>query len=406
MTKEGISFIHGGAGGRSPLSTGDALLNVSSSILRDKYNTQNTNKGCGFCPICQRICQDRRWENGATPVLDRQFAQLRQIEPVAGNTEKSVDALQCKSYTGSIDGGFGDTLGRTYLYFHNEWDRLIAEKNAWQAMCEDCYLILRNSNPDLINNNNRGIIAQCQTRFSPKRRKETHQRMDMFSKKVGEMQIKKGLQITLTTDPKKYDSLAGVGDAWYFQLSKFIDWMNIRLRRAGNKGTSVYLTAKEITESGLLHVHIGIYAKGLTGKILMRSYNRHTRKHEYIREYLFPKEDIKKEWAKLGVGEITWINAAPVNEVVDYVTKHVSKSWGGKSNDMLEAFLHSTNLRQWTSSRGAIPKPAPSVEKWERIEFAFSPAGAALYRQDMIDANVKIIKDDLSELKAFRLEAS
>jgi hypothetical protein len=88
----------------------------------------------------------------------------------------------------------------------------------------------------------------------------------------------------------------------------------------------------------------------------MRKYNRHTKKYECVREYLFPKEDIKKEWSMVGVGEITWVNSAPINEVVDYVTKHVAKSWGGKSNDMLEAFLHSTNLRQWGLWSGRTAK--------------------------------------------------
>lgn len=326
-------------------------------------------------------CGNRKPE--ATPFLDRQFAQLRQIE---------------------AHSGFGDTVDRTYRYFEDEWEKAINDKEIWQANTEGYYLLMKNR--DLTKSDSKGIITQCQTRFSIKRKKETRMRMESFSKNIGKLNIKKGLQITLTTDPKKFDSLEAVGDAWYFQLEKFLDWMNLRLRRAGKKEISCYLTAKEITQSGLCHTHIGIYAKGIAGKILMRKYNRHTKKHEYVKEYLFPKEDVKKEWEKLGVGEITWINSAPVNDVVDYITKHVSKSWGGKSNDMLEAFLHKTGLRQWTSSRGALPKPAPAVESWEKFAFAFNPCDASVYRQELISSGAKLIKDELSLRKEYRINES
>lgn len=333
-----------------------------------------------------KIFNDSKTENNvkseSSSFLDRQFAQLRQIERHSG---------------------FGDSIDKTYRYFEDEWEKAIEEKEIWQANMEGCYLLMKNR--DVSNNNSKGIITQCQTRFSIKRRKETHMRMEGFSKNIGNRQIKKGLQITLTTDPKKFGSLDEVGDAWYNQLGTFLDWMNKRLRRAGKKECSCYLTAKEITQSGLCHTHIGIYAKGIAGKILMRKYNRHTKTHEYVKEYLFPKDDVKKEWSKLGVGEITWINSAPVNDVVDYVTKHVSKSWGGKSNDMLEAFLHKTGLRQWTSSRGAIPKAAPAVETWEKVAFAYNPCDAAVYRQEMIGEGVKLIKDELSNLKEYRINS-
>lgn len=308
--------------------------------------------------------------------LDRQFAQLRQIERHSG---------------------FGDSIDRTYRYFEDEWEDVIKNKEIWQTNTEGYYLLMKNRD------SKKGIITQCQTRFSIKRKKDTRMRMESFSKKIGKLSIKKGLQITLTTDPKKFDSLESVGNAWYNQLEKFLDWMNLRLRRAGKKEISCYLTAKEITQSGLCHTHIGLYAQGIAGKILMRKYNRHTKKHEYVREYLFPKEDVKKEWSKLGVGEITWINAAPVNEAIDYVTKHVSKSWGGKSNDMLEAFLHETGLRQWTSSRGALPKPLPSVETWEKFAFAYNPFDASVYRKELLAEGAKIIKDELSQRKDYRL---
>lgn len=318
----------------------------------------------------------------ASPVLDRQLAQLRQID---------------------THSGFGDSIDRTYRYFEDEWESAIQEKEIWQTNTEGYYLLMKNRDPT--NTDSKGIITQCQTRFSPKRKKETRARMDFFGAKVKNMGIKRALQITLTMDPKKFDSLDDVGAAIHLQLEKFLDWMNLRLRRAGKKECSYYLSAKELTESGLCHCHIGVYAKGITGEIFMRKYNRHTRKYEYTREYLFPKEDVKKEWKKLGVGEITWVNSAPLNDVVDYVTKHVSKSWGGKSNDMLEAFLHKTNLRQWTSSRGALPKRAPAAESWVKFAFAYNPCDASAYRQELIKSGADLVKDELSLRKEYRLDS-
>jgi hypothetical protein len=364
------ALIEGFGGELEESSTEDKLLDISKTVIREKYA-----------------------DSQASTVLDRQFAQLRQYEPHSEKTE--ISKQQSKMV-------FGDSLDKTYLYFSDEWDFIIERKNAWQNNMEKCYLLLKNNNDDYFDNSKKkGIVAQCQTRFSPKRKKDTHVRMEQFSKKAMWMNTKKGLQITLTTDPKKFDTLAGVGDKWFFGDKKFKDWMNLRLRRAEKKQSSIFLASREITESGLLHTHIGLIGKGITGKILMRKYNYHIREYEYIREFLFPKDDIKKEWSKVGAGEVTWINAAPVNECVDYITKHVAKSWGGKSNDMLEAFLHYTHLRQWSCSRGAVPKIPPSIERWELWAFANNPGEALLYRQDLIDYGATILPfhDDLKNLK-------
>lgn len=226
--------------------------------------------------------------------------------------------------------------------------------------------------------------------------------MQKLSEKMQRGGFRYGLQITLTTDPKKFLCLDDVGDAWKMFLEKFMDFMNARLRRAGKKGTSFYLRACELTESGLLHVHIGLYGPGIAGMVKQQKYDRHTRTWTTQKDWLFPQKDINDLWAKYGVisGEHnigTFVNRAPVSEVSDYITKHVAKSWGGESNDMLEAFLHHTGMRQWSASKGAISALPPSVESWILRDISYNPHEALLERLEMIGEGIKIIDDDTIE---------
>lgn len=302
---------------------------------------------------------------------------------------------------------FGDHLEKTKAFFADEWPIILEACDNWQDAIESCYIALQNHNAE----DKKGIIVQCLTRFSKKYKKETAWRMQEFSREMQKGGFRFGLQITLTTDPKKFSSLAEVGEAWKQMLEKFMDFMNSRLRRAGKKGISFYLRASELTDSGLLHVHIGVYGPGIAGKIEQRKYNRKTKQYEVYRDYLFPQKDINELWKKYGMitGDHnigTWVNKSPVNEVSDYITKHVSKSWGGESNDMLEAFLHYTNMKQWSASQGAVPKlPEGCIESWDFRGLARSPGEAVLDRQDMINEGRKIIKDELSNLKDYRLNS-
>ncbi|MFA4956891.1 MAG: hypothetical protein WC556_07975 [Candidatus Methanoperedens sp.] len=332
-------------------------------------------------------------DNGKSLPLIDSNEQLRQNSNNAPITKQSLKNGFGKKHL------FGDHLEKTKAFFADEWPQLLEDCDNWQDAMEACYIGLQNHNAE----DKKGIIVQCQTRFSKNYRKETAWRMSEFSKKMQKGGTRFGLQITLTTDPKKFSSLAEVGEAWKCQLEKFMDFMNTRLRRAGKKKVSVYLRALELTESGLLHTHIGLYGPGVAGKIEQKKYNRKTKQYETYKDYLFPQKDINELWKKYGMvtGDHnigTWVNKSPVNEVCDYISKHVAKTWGGESNGMLEAFLHYTNMRQWSASKGAVPKlPEGSIEKWDFRGLARSPGEAVLDRKDMIDEGRKIIKDGLVE---------
>ncbi|MFZ3167358.1 MAG: hypothetical protein WA130_07060 [Candidatus Methanoperedens sp.] len=331
-------------------------------------------------------------KNETTPSLDRHNEQLRQNE-----TKPSIDKQSLKNGFRKKH-LFGDHLEKTKLYFATEWPFIIEECDAWQDAMERCYISLQNKK----DSDKKGIITQCQTRFSKNYKKEMAWRMQQFSEKMQKGGFRQCLQITLSTDPKKFNNLAEVGEAWKRCLENFMDFMNKRLRDAGKKQASFYLRACELTESGLLHVHIGLYGAGLTGKIKQQKYNRKTRTYDTYTDYLFPQKDINDLWKKYGLitGDHnigTWVNKAPVNEISDYITKHVAKSWGGESNDMLEAFLYYTNMRQWSSSRGAVPKLPDSIEAWEFRGVAFSPVEAILERMDMEKEGIRLISDDTIE---------
>ncbi|MCZ7382292.1 MAG: hypothetical protein O8C64_12070 [Candidatus Methanoperedens sp.] len=359
-------------------------------------------------------------ENKEIPSLDRHFVQLRQGSNTDSNKNLSIlkppneilknHDVELKAFLKSQGILFGDSLAGTKLYFGDEWEKLLEDYNKWKTAMEHCYLLLKNkkgfepsrqaqdgfyrSSVD-----KKGIVAQCQTRFSSKSKKITRWRMEQFSDKMKKRGLRFGLQITLTTDPKRFSNLKEVGEKWKFFLEKFMDFMNARLRRAGKKETTCYLRACELTDSGLLHIHIGLYGAGITGKITRTYADGHK-----VKDYLFPQKDINDLWEKYGIGEISWVNRAPVDEVCDYITKHVAKNWGGESNELLEAFLHFTNMRQWTSSKGAVPKEPPCVERWEVMNVAFSQGEALLARAEMIKDGCVLIQDDLK--MEFPLEAT
>ncbi len=333
--------------------------------------------------------------------LDRQFAQLRQTQ-----AKPLTDDQELKKWLKSKGILFGDSLEGTKLYFADEWDKLIEDYEKWRANMENCFLVLRNKKGidpsrqnqdqfyrDQTKNNKKGIVARCQTRFSPGKRKVTRWRMEQFSEKVKRGGFRFGLEVTLTTDPKRFKCLDDVGDKWKFFIEKFMDFANKRLHRAGKKGTYCYLRACELTESGLLHIHIGFFGAGITGKIKKQYANGRV-----VEDYIFPQKDIADLWAKYGIGEVAWVMKKPVDDATDYVTKHVAKTWGRHDvNEMLESFLHYTGMRQWTCSKGAVPKEPDSLERWELVSFTIGERETTKLRDDLISDNYEFIRDDLKK---------
>lgn len=327
--------------------------------------------------------------------LDRQFAQLRQNETEAIKKEREL-----KKYLKDKGILFGESLEGTKFYFAEEWDEIIEEYEKWRTNMENCYLILKTKDSDpsrqaqdrlFRDKGKKGIVAQCQTRFSQGKKKITRWRMEQFSEKMKCGGNRYGLEVTLTTDPKRFNNLKEVGEKWKFFLEKFNDFARTRLWRAKKKGVYCYLKGCELTDTGLLHVHIGFFGHGITGKILKKYANG-----KEVKDYIFPQKDVAKLWKKYGIGEIAWIAKKPVNECTDYITKHVAKNWGSyDGNQMLEAFLHATGMRQWTSSKGAVPKEPPALQKYELLAFAIGINEASTHRQDLIDEGYTLIQDDL-----------
>jgi hypothetical protein len=334
-----------------------------------------------------------------TPSLDRLYVQLRQdtqdrlnlkigaIKPRTNLEKKAYDdAGKLKAWLKENGYLFGESLEQTKVYFGDEWPELIESYEKWRNNMERCYIVMKNKNTT----DKKGIIKQCQTRFSAKSKKTTRFRMEQFGKKVQKGGNRYGLEVTLTMDPKRFPNLRVVGQEYTFFIEKFMDFANQRLRRAGKKNTTCYLRAFELTESGLLHVHIGFYGAGITGKI-----KKVYADGKVVTDYIFPQKTVADLWKKYGIGEVAWVMRKPVNEAVDYVTKHVVKSWGGESNLMMEAFLHYTNLRQWSASRGAVPDMPDSVENWEMVNFVTSPSEATRFRDQLIGDDYRIIKDEI-----------
>lgn len=390
---------------RSSLQVGDKDMNGDLSLFtKEGFAKPKEFRGVSDDAIASIMEWRNKDENDrkdkTTTVLDRQYAQLRQKDNEAASGEKDL-----KKFLKSHGILFGDSLEGTKIYFADEWDKIMEDYEKWRAAMENCYIVLKSKNGGetsrqqldqlyRISEGKKGIVAQAQTRFSPKKKKITRWRMEQFSNNMRRGGFREGLEVTLTTDPKKFTNLKEVGNEWKFYIEKFMDFARTRLNRAGKKGHYCYLRACELTESGLLHVHIGFFGVGIARKII----KKHT-DGKIVEDFIFPKDDIKELWTKYGIGEITWIGAKPINDLTDYVTKHISKSWGGESNEMLEAFLHYTGMRQWTSSVGAVPKAPPSVERWELVAVAFTPAEGLMFRDDLISEGYKLIQDDLSDIK-------
>ncbi|MDP2753736.1 MAG: hypothetical protein Q8P40_05015 [Nitrospirota bacterium] len=146
-------------------------------------------------------------KNEKIPSLDRHFVQLRQGETTPLNHEQEL-----KAFLKSNGILFGDSLEGTKLYFADEWDEVVEDYEKWRAAMERCHLILKSkkgSEPSRQEKDGffrkspgfKGIVAQCQTRFSAKAKKIIHWRMEQFSNKMKQKRIGTGLQVTLTTDP-------------------------------------------------------------------------------------------------------------------------------------------------------------------------------------------------------------
>ena len=90
----------------------------------------------------------------------------------------------------------------------------------------------------------------------------------------------RGVFLTLTTDPKRFNSLYEANRHMSTAFHKFQRWLSKRLNARLN-----YIRIAEFTKSGLIHLHI-IY---------------------FGRKFLLPHDEITQEWERLGQGSINYL---------------------------------------------------------------------------------------------------
>lgn len=161
--------------------------------------------------------------------------------------------------------------------------------------------------------------------------------------------------LTLTTDPKRFNNLweasRSLGTSW----NKFLSFLTKRFKKRPE-----YIAVNEFTKSGLIHIHAIIFVP-----------------------FLIKKDEITKEWVKIGQAEINYIYALknrsgkwvwaskkrPKNSEGDtgtYLKKYLKKALfstrdGAEATQPLYMYWL-INKRFWTSSRNFLPK-SEKIEK-------------------------------------------
>lgn len=154
---------------------------------------------------------------------------------------------------------------------------------------------------------------------------------------------KKGVHLTLTTDPKRFYSLYAANRHFSIAFNRYLSYLS---RKRGSR--LPYISAYEFTKSGLLHAHVLFF--GIS--------------------YLDHKHAISEDWDRCGQGSITYIYAIR-NEngkwiysrnqpkdlkkgdtAADYLKKYIKKSIYEPNQAML---YWTFNKRYFTCTRAALP---------------------------------------------------
>lgn len=173
--------------------------------------------------------------------------------------------------------------------------------------------------------------------------------------------------LTLTTDPKRFDSLwvanRSIGEAW----NKFMAWLTKRNKRVRPE----YIAAYEYTKSGLVHIHAILFMP-----------------------WVADKDDITKEWERIGHGTVNdvrglkrqnikgkwvwkWAKKRPYGSSAahggDYLKKYLKKAALAKfdrydDQASVQAMYWVFNKRFWSCSRRLLPPPEELEKKEVRQE--------------------------------------
>ena len=201
---------------------------------------------------------------------------------------------------------------------------------------------------------NKLLVLNWETRFNSKSRQI--QKVDKYETawKKATMQYKNAVFITLTTDPKKFESLSmanlHISEAW----NTFMAWVR---KKIGFRPK--YIRVLEFTKSGLAHIHAVLFGISRLDDV----------------------KKISKEWEKIGQGKIVyiyklinqggrwiWQKARPrktKKQVRSYLKKYLMKAMSQKAEYQI-ALYWALNMRFLTLSR-TLTKPSVhfTVHEWE-----------------------------------------
>ena len=257
---------------------------------------------------------------------------------------------------GEMDVGYKADISRL---FHRYNDRVT----------EKIITMLDNFNGELLG-------SQYSTRFNDSRKARVALNKFDYAMEQSLKDYWRAALLTLTTDPKEFDSLWEANRSMAKSWNKFMAWLTKR-----NEGIRPeYIAAYEYTKSGLIHMHVIL-----------------------LMDWVAEKDEITKEWMKIGQGMINdvrglrrqnlkgqyvwkWAKKRPNGSTAahggDYLKKYLKKATLAKSDNYddqgaVQAPYWVYNKRFWSSSQRLLPPPeaefvrAESENENEEPRFSF-----------------------------------
>lgn len=142
------------------------------------------------------------------------------------------------------------------------------------------------------------LLVPYRTRFnSPKRVREQLRRFDGTWKKAGE-RYHRGVILTLTTDPKRYDSIAEQAETFMEDVDRLRGWLSYNVNDGERPET---VLAVEFTDSGLVHAHLAVFGVEYVPHSRLSAYWRNRRDRGDV-VYVNGIETVHGSWRWRGDG--------------------------------------------------------------------------------------------------------